>query len=206
MKKFKNVFAFVLALSILFLFGCVEAEVPSGSSSQSAASTTQASASSTQTPTSGTQTPSSSTAAPDAPKWGIPDAAVYNAEGELVHLSDFLGKPVIINVWATWCSPCREELPDFQKAYEKYGDQIEFVMINLTYTANESLDKVNVLMKLMEFDFPVYYDKDASTWDAFQIDSVPYTYFVYPNGEMLAHINQKISAEDLEYYIGRLLE
>ncbi len=206
MKISKNVFAILLALSILFLFGCVEWGEPSSSGTQTPSSTTQAPTSSTPAPTSSTPAPTSSTPVPDVPKWGIADAAVYNAAGELVHLSDFLGKPVIINIWATWCDPCKEELPDFQKAYEQYGEQIEFVMVNLTYTEESAWDKVGVFLSVMGYDFPVYYDKDASTWNAFGHESVPYTYFVYPNGELLAFRNEKISGDDLEYYIGCLLE
>ena len=62
-------------------------------------------------------------------KSSAPDFTVQTMDGGDVKLSDFFGKPVIINFWATWCGPCKVELPAFQAAYEEYGDEIVFLMM-----------------------------------------------------------------------------
>lgn len=61
-----------------------------------------------------------------------PDFVVYDSEGNAVQLSDFSGKPVVINFWATWCGYCVKEMPSLQKAYEAYGDEVAFMIINVT--------------------------------------------------------------------------
>ena len=60
-----------------------------------------------------------------------PDFAVLNASGKQVELSDYFGKPIVVNLWATWCPPCKAELPYFDNAYNRYG-QVQFLMVNLT--------------------------------------------------------------------------
>ena len=62
-----------------------------------------------------------------------PDFTVYDAGGMPVKLSDYLGKPVIVNFWASWCGPCKSEMPEFEEAFKQYGDRIQFMMINLTF-------------------------------------------------------------------------
>ena len=61
-----------------------------------------------------------------------PDFTMTDADGSEVSLSDFLGKPIVINFWATWCSPCKSELPTFDAAYATYGEDVQFIMLNLT--------------------------------------------------------------------------
>lgn len=67
---------------------------------------------------------------------------VYDSELNKVRLSDNFGKPIVINFWASWCGPCTSELPAFDAMYEKYGDEVVFLMINLTDGQRETVEIV----------------------------------------------------------------
>ena len=69
-----------------------------------------------------------------------PDFVVYDKDGNKVGLSDYLGKPVVLNFWASWCGPCASEMPDFEEAYKERGDKIQFLMINLTDGYQETME------------------------------------------------------------------
>jgi thiol-disulfide isomerase/thioredoxin len=61
-----------------------------------------------------------------------PDFTVYTPEGEAVKLSQLQGKPVVLNLWTSWCIYCKQEMPDFEKLYERYGQDVHFLMVNVT--------------------------------------------------------------------------
>lgn len=67
-----------------------------------------------------------------------PDFTVYDADGNQVKLHDFIGKPIVLNFWASWCGPCQMEMPDFHEKYLELGDEINFLMVNMT-TGRETL-------------------------------------------------------------------
>ena len=68
-----------------------------------------------------------------------PDFTVLDASGNEVHLSDFVGKPVVLNFWASWCPPCKSEMPDFEAVYQACGNDVQFLMVNLTDGNQETL-------------------------------------------------------------------
>ena len=84
------------------------------------------------------------------------DFEVLNSNKEKVKLSEFYGKPIVVNFWATWCGPCRNELPEFENAYKKYNVQVEFLMVNLTDGYSETVESVEKFIKDNKYEFPVY--------------------------------------------------
>ena len=91
-----------------------------------------------------------------------------------MHLSDFAGKPVVVNFWASWCPPCRSELPAFDSLYAEYGDRIQFMMVDLTDGNRETMPGVKVFVTEQGFQFPVYYDYDRRpAANAYQIFHSP---------------------------------
>ncbi len=137
-------------------------------------------------------------------QWDLPDFTIYNSKGKEVQLSDFGGKPMIVNFWASWCPPCKAEMPDFQKAYEEYGDQIQFIMINMT-TWEELPEDADAFLKSTGYTFPVYYDRAGEAAEAYDIESIPQTLFISAEGKMLGWEEGMISESKLQSYIQKLL-
>ena len=112
-----------------------------------------------------------------------PNFTVYDMEGNEVNLTDFFGKPIIINFWASWCGPCKMEMPDFNEAYETYKDEIEFLMVNMTDGSRETIEVASSFIAESGYTFPVYYDTDYSAAITYSVSSLPTSYFLNAEGE-----------------------
>lgn len=133
-----------------------------------------------------------------------PDITVYDAGGNAVKLSDMQGKPVVLNVWASWCGPCKQEMPDFQAAYEKYDGQLIFMMVNLT--GQDTVADAKALLAETGYTFPVYYDTDNSAAKSYNTGSIPATFFINARGEMVTYAIGAINETLLEKGIGMIME
>ncbi len=118
----------------------------------------------------------------DEPYYPAPDFTVYTADGEAVKLSDFRGKTVVINFWAKDCRYCVQEMPDFQKAYEKYGDDVVFMMIGCPDFFGSSVAKEQAYINNSGYTFPVYYDVNREAVTKYGVQGIPNTYFVEGDG------------------------
>ena len=135
-----------------------------------------------------------------------PDFTVLNGDGEEIRLSDFAGKPVVINIWATWCGPCKSELPAFERMYEAYGEEIEFLMVNATDGAQETMEGVKAFVEENGYSFPVYYDTEFSASMAYGATAIPLTVFVLADGTLAGGYRGAITEETLEESIKIVLE
>lgn len=156
----------------------------------------------------GQQTPSAASGEekPKEPEIQLPMAAdfiVYDAEGNEVKLSDFTGRPVIVYDWAVWCPPCRSELPDFQEAYETYGDMISFMMIDVD--TEETVEEVEEFMDMYGYTFPVYFDTDGIFLEERDLEELPVAYAIDPDGHMMGAKYGTLTRESLRDYIDELL-
>ncbi len=135
-----------------------------------------------------------------------PDFTVYDDEGRAVSLSDFAGKPAVINFWATWCPPCRGELPDFDAAFAVYGEDIQFLMVDLTDGSRETEKTVRDFIKETGYRFPVFYDTQFSGAAAYGVSSIPMTVFVRADGTIHGGQIGAISGAALTAGLEALLE
>lgn len=133
-----------------------------------------------------------------------PDFTALDSEGNSVQLSDYLGTPVILNFWASWCSPCKSEMPDFDAAYQQYGDEIQFMMVNMTDGGQETLESAKDFIAESGYSFPVFFDTEYSAAMAYGVSSIPATYFVNAEGNLVAYGIGPLDLEALETGIGML--
>lgn len=110
-----------------------------------------------------------------------PDFTLQTLGGEQARLSDFRGKPVFINFWATWCPPCRAEMPDMQKLYD--NEDIEILAINLTDTEKNE-DAVASFVEEMGLTFPILMDGEGEISSAYNAKAYPTSYMVDAEGKI----------------------
>jgi len=122
---------------------------------------------------------------PTAPVEGIqvgnlaPDFQLQSLDGQTVSLGNLLGKPVLINFWATWCPPCRSEMPYIQKIYEEWSDQgLEVLAINI----GESSSKAEEFMQSYNLSFTVLLDTKQDVAQKYNITGIPTTFFIDKDG------------------------
>ncbi len=133
------------------------------------------------------------------------DFTVYTEDGTAVKLSDFYGKPIVVNFWATWCGPCKSELPAFDALYNEYNDEISFMMVNLTDGAQETVDSVTDFINKNNYTFPVYYDTEMNAAITYGVYSIPATLFIDADGNIVASQLGAMSEDTLKNYIKTLL-
>ena len=133
------------------------------------------------------------------------DFSVQDANGNTVSLSDFYGTPIIINFWATWCGPCKRELPAFNNMHAKYGNDVQFMMVNLTDGSVDTVDGVKSFVSDNGYSFPLFLDVEYQCMGAYSISGIPRTIFIASDGNIVYEQVGAISEENLELYTQGLI-
>ena len=128
------------------------------------------------------------------------DFTVYDAAGNPVTLFSKFDKPVILNFWASWCPPCKAEMPDFQALYEEKKDEINFMMINQTDGQQETRQTAQEFLTETGYTFPVYFDTGLDAGYLYGVSALPATLFIDKVGYVIYGRLGQISGEELRAY------
>ncbi len=118
-----------------------------------------------------------------APHQGFlaPDFTAQSLSGEEVSLSSLKGKPVLVNLWASWCLPCRKEMPALERTYQDYRGE-GFTILAVNATSQDQIDKVNAFVKEYQLNFPILLDKNGEIIKAYQLSAFPTSFFISADG------------------------
>ena len=133
-----------------------------------------------------------------------PDFTVYDVDGNPVKLSDYFGKPIVLNFWASWCGPCKMEMPDFEEKYKELGEQVQFLMVNLT-DGQDTVESASAFIEEQGYTFPVLYDTSSQAAYTYGVYSIPTTYFIDAEGNGIAQASGAIDGETLQMGIDMIL-
>jgi len=133
-----------------------------------------------------------------------PDFTVTDMEGNAVKLSDFKGKPVVINFWATWCGFCKQEMPDFDKAAKDYPD-VQFMMINATDGYRETAEIAKNYISECGYEFDVFLDTQLEAVGKYYVTGFPATLFIDKDGNVAARANGAINYQTIQRTLDNIL-
>lgn len=120
-----------------------------------------------------------------APQAGFlaPEFTLTTLDGETISLADMRGKAVLVNIWASWCIPCRSEMPAMQRMYEEYADQ-GFVILAVNATSQDSRQDAADFVAENGLTFPILLDIDGTVGAQYQVSALPSSFFVLPDGSI----------------------
>ena len=134
-----------------------------------------------------------------------PDFELASLEDDTLKLSDFAGKPVILNFWASWCGPCRLEMPEMIRVYEAHQAH-DLVVLAINMSFQDDYDSVLDFVTEFGVPFPVLLDNvGTTTTEIYSVLGVPTTFFVKPDGTILQEYIGAMSGEQLDKYVSDLL-
>jgi cytochrome c biogenesis protein CcmG, thiol:disulfide interchange protein DsbE len=146
---------------------------------------------------------SSPSAIPVPVNFVAPELELKDMQGKSVSLSAYRGQVILLNAWATWCPPCKAEMPVFQKYYEQYRDQ-GFTVIAVE--AGEPVEEVADFARSNEYTFPIWPDPAQKLYNVFRNQALPSSWVIDRQGQVRLMWSGAISREKLEEFVTPILE
>lgn len=182
----KQIFS-TLSLAVLFMACETPEEKPSNNSAQPVAETTTSKQDTT-----------------DQEFKDAPDFTLQTMEGETFTLSEYKGNVVVLNFWATWCGPCREEIPDFMELYEEMKDDgVLFAGVSLD---EEGWEKVRPYARDMEINYPIMIDDGNVSRQYGPIRAIPTTFIINKKGQVEYVAPGMLNKEKLQPILQKLAQ
>lgn len=140
-----------------------------------------------------------------APEVGhvAPNFTLTTLAGQTLNLTQFRGKPVYLNFFASWCPPCQFETPDVEKMYKKYGNKITFIGVNLAF--NDTVPRLKQFLKTYGVTYPVLLDKSGSVTKTYKVMAIPTSFFIKSNGVIMYHYLGALVASQMQTEFSKLL-
>ncbi|RPI86283.1 MAG: TlpA family protein disulfide reductase [Chloroflexi bacterium] len=132
-----------------------------------------------------------------------PEINLVDLEGNSVSLEDYLGKTVMVNNWATWCPPCKAEMPDLDRYYQTHKDE-DFILIGIE--AGDTEANVSSFVQSYGINFPIWLDAKQEAVQAFRNNGLPNSYIIDTSGTIRIVWNGAVTLKQLEKYVTPLLE
>jgi cytochrome c biogenesis protein CcmG/thiol:disulfide interchange protein DsbE len=132
-----------------------------------------------------------------------PEFSLNDLDKEKMHSIHELNKPVIINFWASWCGPCRQEAPELIRLYEEYKGEVEIYAINLTHS--DDIPSVKQFVDEFGLEFPVLLDETGSVSNAYNVIAIPTTYYIDRDGVVVSKTIGFASKTELETNFKKLV-
>ncbi|PRX27962.1 thiol-disulfide isomerase/thioredoxin [Orenia metallireducens] len=123
-----------------------------------------------------------------------PEFNLENLAGEDIHLTDYQGKYLLLNFWATWCPPCRKEMPDLNEFHQENRGEFVVVGVNI----GEDKEDVKKFMHSGGYDYPILLDRDRQVAFLYRASVIPTSYFINPQGQIQYIKRGLVTKEELE--------
>lgn len=133
------------------------------------------------------------------------DFTVFDDDRNAVKLSDYKGKPVVVNFWASWCPPCKRELPAFQEMWKKYGDDVTFLMVSETDGTRETKQTAKTYIEQNGYEMNILFDLDGDAAFTYLLMYLPRTLFIDADGNLIDDHVGEMTESELEEGIQQLL-
>ena len=173
----------------------------------------------TQAPEASPQAEEESPAETEAPAQeeapAAPDFTVLDTDGQEVRLSDMQGTPVVLNFWASWCPPCKSEMPDIQALYEKYGEnEGDLIVLGVANPKTDEMpnnqdgtvEEVTDYLEENGLTFPVVMDTTGELFYWYGISAFPTTFMIDANGNVYGYVSGALTADMMESIVQQTME